>query len=97
MSYLLLSGGNQVPLQQISAFGTAISYTLCALALIFMVYRTNYKKLFMPILGLASCFLLLSSIVSSAFIYGIIPLLMFVGIILLMSTMFASSKNPEIL
>jgi len=93
IGYLLFSRGNQVPLQQISAFGTAISYTLCALALILIVYRTNHRKLFMPLLGLMSCVLLISSIVKSALSYSMIPLLILIFILLLMSLMFNRNKT----
>ena len=93
MAYLLISGGNQIPLQQILAFGTAISYSLCALALILIVYRTNHRKLLMPVLGLMSCLLLMGAIVRSALSYGSIPLLIFITIILLMSLMFRSKKT----
>lgn len=88
MSYLIFTKGNQVPLQQIAAFGTAASYTLCAFALILIVYRTNHRKLFMPVLGLMSCIFLISSIVKSAFNYGMIPLLVLIFVLLLMSLMF---------
>jgi amino acid transporter len=93
MSYLLISGGKQVTLQQMSAFGSALAYTCCALALISIVYRTSRAKLLIPVLGLASCFLLLGSLVNSALVYGVLPITAFMLILLLMSVMFRSKNR----
>ena len=67
-----------------------------ALSLIMVVYRTNRRKLALPILGFMSCLLLIGAIVRSALLYGILPLFMFVVVMLAMSLMF-KQRNADVI
>lgn len=58
--YLLISNGNQVPLQQLGAFGSTIAYSISSIALLFIYYKSKIKVV-LPTLSIASCTVLVGS------------------------------------
>ena len=93
--YLVITQGSQVPLQQVSALGGIIAYTLSSIALLVITYRAK-KSPFIPILSLLSCSLLIG-----AFIWAIIskgPTLMlatFIALLIFGSYMFFRKHEPH--
>lgn len=87
--YLFLTKGNQVPLQQTAAFGSTIAYTISALALVVLVRRIEKRFALLSLLGLGSCLLLLAFIINNFTVYGFIPALVFMAILLMGSLMYA--------
>lgn len=71
LTFLFITGGFQVPLQQVGALGAAIAYTFSTLALWFITYKETKTFQMLPILSLASCGLLLSSFVWSVVTNGL--------------------------
>lgn len=88
ITYLLLTQGNQVPLQQMSAFGSIIAYTLCALGLVAATYKASGRLHIMPVLGVASCLLLMGGLAKSFFVYGVVPATLFLVALMLLSLMY---------
>ncbi|MCL4360797.1 APC family permease [Candidatus Dependentiae bacterium] len=91
-TYLILTRGNQVPLQQTSAFGGAIAYTISCAAFLYLSYKNNQSKIW-PILSILSCTLLLAAAMRSFIVYGLMPLFLFFIIVLFGIMMFHGSKN----
>jgi len=89
-AYLFFSQGNQIPLQQILALGSVISYSLCVIGLLCATYRVHKTIAVIPVLGIMSCLLLMTSIVRSFLLYGYVPALIFVSILVGISCMFRS-------
>ncbi len=88
--YLAATRGAQVPLQQLAVLGSTVTYTFCALALLIAKLRKPYLavSLWTPILGLASCSLLLATCMKAFFIEGMTAFFAFLVILLLGSWMF---------
>lgn len=59
--YLIISQGNQVALQQVAALSATITYTISVLALLIVTKKQGlpYRSQLLPVLGLASCSLLI--------------------------------------
>jgi len=93
IGYLLASQGNQVPLQQISASGSTIAYMLCAVSLVVALYRLKGRIFLMPLLGVASCLLLLGALCRNYLVYGVVPVALFALLLLLASSMFRSNGS----
>ena len=86
--YLLLTQGNQIPLQQVSALGGTIAYTFSAIALLFIQYSKR-KSMLIPLLGLISCILFISSFIWSIKVQGpTVMLLLFLALLGVGTTMF---------
>lgn len=81
--YLLLTLGNQIPLQQTASLGVTFAYTLSILSLlaIFMHQKASLKNLFMPILGLGTCLLFIGACLQSFMINGIASMYLFIAIL----------------
>lgn len=79
--YTFFAQGNQVPLQQISACGMMLCYTLSTIALLYQAYKTR-NKLFIPLLSIGSCSLLLAGIVRNSILFGWLPIGIFLCILL---------------
>lgn len=89
LAYILISQGNQIPLQQVSALGGTIAYTLSAAALFVIYYRREKKISALAVLSLASCALLMSSFVWAVTTHGPTLLLMlFFALLIFGSFMF---------
>ncbi len=67
--YLIITRGHQIPLQQISALGCIIAYTLSVLSLIYAKKNRNNIRIswLVPLAALGNCFLLTISCVYSLF------------------------------
>lgn len=79
LTYLAVSQGSLIPLQQIGAFGCVISYTFSVGALLCGI-RNNPKlhtSRWLPILGLISCTLLMGACIRSFFLNGMSSLLIY--------------------
>lgn len=95
--YLLVTGGAQIPLQQLSVLGTTITYALCAIALLIAKLKKPHLavSLWIPALGLAISILLLGNCLQSFLIEGIAALVAFLAIVLLGIWMFWLQKNKK--
>jgi amino acid transporter len=69
--YILMSQGNQVALQQVSAFGSVIAYSCSALALLIITYRASKSVQALPVLSILSCILLIGAFIWSLAMKGI--------------------------
>lgn len=81
-SYILLSQGNQVPLQQICALGMTMTYTISALALLVTEWHIRHSFKLGSLLALGSCSLLIAGLVNNIPHYNLWPLLLFSAILL---------------
>lgn len=82
--YLLTSGGNQLILQPLAAFGTTLTYTISVIAL-FYAFQKNKPTTFLqyiPYAALASCALLLLACVKNFLSNGIFPLVCFITLLI---------------
>jgi len=78
--YLIVSQGVLTSLQQVSALGCVLSYTLSVTALLKAIKNNPLAKDFpfaLPLLGLASCSILLLACVKSFFSSGMESLLLY--------------------
>ncbi len=95
LCYLLITQGNQVPLQQVSALGGTIAYTLSSIALLILSYA-NRRSLLISILSLGSCALLIGSFIWTIVVKGPSPLLLvFIALLIFGSFMFFKKHNPD--
>lgn len=69
VAYLIVTSGSAIPLQQVSAFGSVIAYTMSIIALYQITTKPEqaYSARILPVLGLISC-----AILASTCIYGFI-------------------------
>lgn len=96
MIYIVISQGYQVPLQQVSALGGTIAYTISSLALLLLSYKTERKLRAIPILSLGSCLILIGSFIWAIAVKGPTPLLLlFMLIIFLGTLMFFRKHEPD--
>ena len=96
LGYLWITQGNQVPLQQVSALGGTMAYTLSSVALLMLTYRRYNKLTVLPILSLLSCCLLISSFIWSISVKGPTNLLIvFFSILIFGSYMFFKKHEPN--
>ncbi len=82
--YLTASAGNQVVLQQLAALGTAVTYTVCVIALL-RAYKRQKESIYyqlIPATALLSCFILIGACIRNFMIGGILPLIGFAGLLL---------------
>lgn len=77
-SYLIITGGAQALLQQISALGATTAYCITSLA--FLWQRNNVHDLLLGILSLTSCAILLSGIIKNSVVFGPLPLATFITV-----------------
>ena len=95
IAYILITQGNQIPLQQVSSLGATIAYTFSVIALLVLAYKKK-KSLHIPILGLISCILLLGSFVWTIAVQGPTQmLLVFFGLLFFGSLMFYKLHKPD--
>jgi APA family basic amino acid/polyamine antiporter len=90
LTYLAVSQGALVPLQQIGALGCVIAYTLSVGSLL----RASKSRL-IPVLGLASCAILITACVRSFFLYGMSSLIAFSLLLLLGVCMFSITSKRK--
>lgn len=81
LSYLFISNGNQVPLQQLGVIGCIFAYTISVLSLIVGIIRKKHRfPLWIPILGVCNCLLLTTIAVQGILVSGPASLLLFLGL-----------------
>lgn len=94
--YILISQGNQVSLQQVSAFGSVIAYTCSAFALLVITYRAQKKIKLLPVLSLLSCSILISAFIWSIATKGITYLFVIFIALILLGLIFLVRNNQQI-
>lgn len=95
--YLLISQGNQIPLQQIGSFGCVIAYSFSIVALFYAIKNNLQASLsrWVPVLGSISCALLLSATFLSFFKNGMSSLLVYALFIILGIVMYWITKRAK--
>ncbi len=95
--YLLVSRGNQIPLQQIGALGPTIAYTLSALSLWFAVNKRNDITIprWIPKLAFGNCLLLIAATIYSFFTKGMSSLILFGSLFAVGCLMFWLTNKPS--
>lgn len=68
--YLILTHGNQVPLQQISALGSGIAYTISVASFVLTSVFIDNRDMYIGLTALASCLLLLYAALTNGLAYG---------------------------
>lgn len=92
--YILATFGNNIPLQQIGAFGCTLAYSFCVLALFANALRQPTKQaLVLPILGSLSCLILLTSCINGFLKNGTYSPLALFGLLIFGVIMFFVKKN----
>ena len=93
--YLLISGGNQLPLQQLSALGCVIAYTLSVFALLQAKRNRSYIPvgMWVPFLGMINCVVLIGACIKGFVDKGFTSLLAFMALSLIGCMMFFSTKK----
>lgn len=97
-SYLIITQGSQVPLQQVSALGSCIAYSVSSLSLLYLTYKATQRIQLLPILSMISCAILLSAFIVGVYSKGISWLLiLFIGLLAYGSYMFYNQTKNQIL
>jgi amino acid transporter len=95
--YIGISRGAQVPLQQISAFGVVLAYTVSASALWYAVKRNAIQlSALIPFLSLANCFILSGVCCTYLLRGGSLALYLFFGLLMLGLCMAFQKKNDDV-
>jgi amino acid transporter len=92
--FLLLSNGNAILLQQCSALGVTVAFTLSVLSLL-KLHRQERKSLLLPLLGLFSCTLFIIAGVISLFRTDFRSFLLFSCLLLAGICMFSGVFNAH--
>lgn len=95
LTYLTITQGNQLPLQQLGAFGCTITYTISALAFVFAVFRTSASALWKTIGSFAvfNCMMLLGSCLYNFSLHGMSTLLAFLCLLGFGAFMYAHTSG----
>jgi amino acid transporter len=91
--YLLLTQGNNVPLQQIAAFGNLSAFTISALSLFWSSINKKSNYFWLGLIATANCFGLLIICIRQTFISGGIHFLIFLSLLLMGILMFWYNKD----
>ena len=70
LSYTWLAQGNQVPLQQMSALGSTIAYSLSAISFMFVALFITRNHRLVAALSLVSCLVLAASTINNGMVFG---------------------------
>jgi amino acid transporter len=92
-TYLLISRGAQVPLQQISGLASVLAYTMSIIALAYARIGKPHISALLPIAGLASCLILGTSCIVNLIFNGASSLITFAAFISFGIAMFAYTKR----
>lgn len=96
LAYIFISQGKQVPLQQVSALGGTIAYTLSSIALLILTYKSRNIIGTIPVLSLLSCLLLFASFVWAIAVNGpTLMLAVFFALLIFGSFMFYRKHEPH--
>lgn len=81
--YLAFTRGNQIPLQQIAAFGSTIAYSLsiCGLLATYMQRNVSGTALLIPLFGIVNCLFFLASSLNSFYVRGAHSLCLYFSLI----------------
>lgn len=95
VGFLYFCAGKQVVLQQLAALGTALTYTVCVIALLRAYRRTkkSFYSLLIPYIALLSCAILIGACIRNFYYGGVYPLLGF--ILLLITGLVLYKKSSE--
>lgn len=94
LTYLIISQGNQIPLQQIGALGCTLAYAISSIALIFIKYKDK-KSLFIPILSLVSSLILSLSFIWNIKANGLTLLLVFFSLLWILGILMFIRKRAS--
>lgn len=92
LGYILLSQGNQIPLQQIVACGMTLTYTASVLGLLVRSYRERLAYTRLAAMGLGSCLLFIVSLMRNVVVFGIMPIALFILLLVIGGSMFFYKK-----
>jgi len=95
--HILLTNANQIMMQQISAFGSVIAYTISIVAFTTLAFNTikkNWARI-LAVLALANCMIFLASCINGFINYGPYALYGFVAIILAGLLMFHLTNKKK--
>lgn len=73
LGYLVVSRGNNIPLQQISACATTLAYSISVLSFLYLSFGTLRKYRIVGVLGVFSCLLFLLTTLMNAHKFGVLP------------------------
>ncbi len=93
--YLILTYGNQVPLQQISALGSAIAYTISVASFVLASVFIDAYEWYMGVAALFSCLLLLYAALTNGLAYGMHGYIIYTVIILFGISLYYLKINQE--
>ncbi len=95
LTYLALTRGSQVPLQQITGLGCVLAYTVSVASLVYAQPELSGHGIawWIPYLGLVNCALLITLTVKSLLHEGLVALLTFGGFLVLGGCMFLYSSR----
>jgi len=79
MAFLIIAGGNIMLLQQLAACGVVYTYLVSSYALTQLEHSARY---IVSWCGVLSCIVLFAACIRNFFINGIVPLLLFIGMIM---------------
>lgn len=98
LTYLISSQGVLVPLQQIGALGCIMAYSFSVASLLQAIKKNPEMKInrLIPILGLASCTILMLACIRSFFINGMSSLIIFSTLIVLGVSMFLMTSRKAV-
>jgi amino acid transporter len=93
--YLFYTWGSQLPLQQIGAFGSAIAFTISALALFAhkLHHKAPIEQLILPILAIISCSMLIGACIRNFLFYGVSSLILYMAIWIIGCMMYLMQKS----
>ncbi len=95
--YLFGTQGNQIPLQQIAAFGCTISYTFSTLGLLFLAMRNKTNtSIWLPMFGLLNCGVFLASCAHSFYKHGTQSLYIFGSFMLFGTVMYLYTHKKQL-
>lgn len=80
LMYTWFASGNQIPLQQTSALGSTIAYSISAIAFLVIAYKSASKRT-VALCGLMSCLILFAATIANAFRYGFAAYSMFASLL----------------
>lgn len=95
--YLGITHGEAIPLRQVSAFGSTITYTLSSLALVIALWRnrTSQTMFIISLLAVCNCMLLLASCINNFMINGLETLYAFIVILAFGTVMYVMTERKK--
>lgn len=97
VAYLIVTRGNQIPLQLLAVLGLTVNYTIGVSSLLATAIQEKTSKI-LPVLALVVCVVLFSMLIRNFFLFGINPLIAFLLLMAFGTFMYLQtpgSKEPE--